>query len=89
MRVVASVAEHDDGGSSGHRRRVFCEELPEDAAVVGVGVDVDHVTAEDQPERPLGGMVTEQLGGLGDPRYERERPHLGEQVLQAVHQIAG
>ena len=34
-------------------------------------------------------MVAEQLGGLGDLGDERERAHLGEQVLQAVHQVQG
>lgn len=63
-------------------------ESPERGAVVGIGVDVEHVAAEDRLQRPLHRMLGEQVGDLRYVGHERERAHLPEQPMQAVASCA-
>jgi hypothetical protein len=89
VAVAPAVAEDHDRGPPGHDVGEVLAEPPERGPVVRVGVHVQHVAAEDQLQGSLDGMLREQVGDLGRARHERERAHLPEQPLQAVHEGQG
>ena len=64
VAVAAPVAEDHHRGPPGHQVRELLAESSERGAVVGIGVDVQHVAAEDLLQRALHRMLGEQVGDL-------------------------